>query len=278
MLKIPQTIAFIGAGNMAASIIGGLIANGYNPQNIWASNPSLAKLKDLQKNLDIKITQDNQQAASQADIIVLAVKPQKVHTVIKELNKTLEKSTKLIISLAAGVSTIQLANCLNTDANNIVRCMPNTPALIQSGITGLYAQKTVSQAQKKRAEAIMQAVGAVLWVEKEEQMDILAALSGSGPAYFFKIMEALQTAAERLGLPLEQANMLTLHTALGAAKMAATSTTSLKALREQVTSPGGMTERAIGVLEAAEIDQLFYRALLAGQERAHEISKEQKSL
>jgi pyrroline-5-carboxylate reductase len=155
--------------------------------------------------------------------------------------------------------------------------MPNTPSLIRAGITGLYARQSVTEAQKKQAESIMQAGGSVVWVEKEEHIDIVAALSGSGPAYFFKVMEALQAGAEKLGLPSEQAKMLTLQTALGAAKMAATSTHALKALREQVTSKGGMTARAIQVLETGGIEQLFYEALFAGQQRAHEMAEELKN-
>jgi len=267
-----KTITFIGAGNMAGSLIGGLIADGYAPDCIWASNPSLPKLKSLQENFKINITQDNLQAIASAGIIVLAVKPQKMQAVAKELGGQL--GTKLVISIAAGVSTTQLQKWLGGEAAPIIRGMPNTPALIRAGITGMYAAASVTPAQKALAESILQAVGSVLWVDNEEQIDIVAALSGSGPAYFFKVMEALQAGAEKLGLPREQANMLTLQTALGATKMAAISCESLKTLREQVTSPGGMTAKAIGTLEAGGIDPLFYAALCAGQQRAQEMAEE----
>lgn len=269
---MPKTIAFIGAGNMAASLISGLVTDGYAPECIWVTNPSRPKLENLQQNFKVKITQDNLQAIASADIIVLAVKPQKMQAVINDLSSKLGK--KLVISVAAGVSTTQLQTWLGLPISAIIRCMPNTPALIRAGITGMYAAPSVTPEQKALAESIMQAVGAVLWVDKEEQIDIVAALSGSGPAYFFKVMEALQAGAEKLGLPREQANMLTLQTALGAAKMAVVTADTLKRLREQVTSPGGMTAKAIGTLEAGGIDQLFYAALCAGQQRAQEMAEE----
>ena len=269
-----ETVAFIGAGNMATSLVGGLVADGYAPQHLWVTNPSLPKLETLQQQFKVNITQDNLQAVASAEIIVLAIKPQKMQAVLRELSSSL--GTKLLISVAAGIPTTQLQTWLGNQPIAIIRCMPNTPALIGAGVTGMYATPSITPAQKALAESIMQAVGSVLWVDKEEQIDIVAALSGSGPAYFFRVMEALQAGAEKLGLSSDQANMLTLQTALGAAKMAAISQESLKTLREQVTSPGGMTAKAISALEAGGIDQLFYAALCAGRQRAQEMAEELK--
>ena len=272
LLSRGEPIAFIGAGNMATSLMGGLVADGYAPNHLWVTNPSLPKLETLQQQFKVNITQDNLQAVASAEIIVLAIKPQKMQAVLRELSSSL--GTKLLISVVAGISTTQLQTWLGKQPIAIIRCMPNTPALIGAGVTGMYAASSITFAQKAVAECIMQAVGTVLWVDKEEQIDVVAAVSGSGPAYFFKIMEALQAGAEKLGLSSDQANMLTLQTALGAAKMAVTRQESLKTLREQVTSPGGMTAKAISVLEAGGVDRLFYLALCAGRERAEEIAEE----
>lgn len=266
-----KSIAFIGAGNISSSLIGGLVSNGYDPKRIWAANPSQAKLKNLEQNLHIHTTQDNHQAVAAADIIVLAVKPQQMQELVQKLAQALE--AKLVISLAAGVRIAQLHTWLGYKHTALVRCMPNTPALIGAGVTGLYTEPA-AKVEKKLVEAIFQAVGMALWLEREEQIDIVAALAGCGPAYFFKVMEVLQSGAEKLGLPSEQANMLTLQTALGAIKMALATAEPLQGLREKVTSKGGMTARAIEVLEAGRIDQLFYEALRAAQIRANEIAKE----
>ena len=267
-----KTIAFVGAGNMTTSLIGGLIADGYPPDAIWASNPSQEKLEALKDRFTIQITQSNPQAITKAAIVVLAVKPQKLQEVASELGPAL--SSKLIISIAAGVSTNQLQAWLGNPKLSIVSCMPNTPSLIGFGMTGLYAQASVSPAERALAASIMGAVGKVLWVEKEEHMNLVAAVSGSGPAYFLKVMEALQAGAENLGLSTEQAKVLVLQTALGTAKMANLSQESAKNLRKQVTSSGGMTEKAIDALEIGGIDLLFYRALRAGQQRAQEMATE----
>lgn len=264
-------ITFIGAGNMANSLIGGLIADGYDPKRICAADPNLEKLKNLQKKFGINITTKNNEAVANANVIIFAVKPQILKIVATELSNFITEKKPLIISVAAMIPSTHIEKWLQNAA--IVRCMPNTPALIRCGATGLLANRYVTSEQKNLAESIMRAVGITVWVNNEEQIDIVTALSGSGPAYFFLLMEMLQQSAEKLGLPAETARLLTLQTALGAARLALESNEDVTTLRKQVTSPGGTTERAIGVLESGNIRELFFEALQAAQLRALELIK-----
>lgn len=266
-----KTITFIGAGNMAHSLIHGLINDGFDPKKIWATNPSLDALQNL-KPLNINTTQNNIDGAEQAEVIVFAVKPQVLKTVAGEIAEVIAEKKPLIISVAAGVREADLREWLGNDCA-IVRCMPNTPALLRSGATGLYANSQVTSEQKNLAEAILRAVGITLWLDQEALLDTVTALSGSGPAYFFLIMEALEKVGMELGLPAETARLLTAQTALGAARMALESEHTVEELRKKVTSPGGTTERAIRVLENGQLKNLFAEAVQAAQQRAIELAE-----
>jgi pyrroline-5-carboxylate reductase len=267
------TITFIGAGNMTTSLVGGLIANGYDPQKIWVTNPSPEKLTQLKQRLGVQTTSDNVAGAQQADILVLTVKPQILQEVTKELAEVIQQRRPLIISVAAGVREKQIRHWLSDDKFMVVRCMPNIPALVNTGATALYANEFVAEPQKEAAESILRAVGITVWVRDEDQMDVATALSGCGPAYFFLVMEALQEGAEALGLDREAARLLTLQTALGAARMAMESEKSPAVLREQVVSRGGATEQALRVLEEGKLRELFKQALQAARQRAAEITQ-----
>lgn len=268
-------IAFIGAGNMASSLIGGLIAHGWDPHCIWATHPKNETLIRLKQDFGIHVTHNNDEGASQADIVFFSVKPGVLKTIATELAFTIKKKNPLIVSIATGKRTKDIKQWLgNHDHLAIVRCMPNTPALISCGATALYANEFVNQKQKALVESILKAVGLTVWLEDENLLDVVTALSGSGPAYFFLIIEALNDAAEKLGLPRELAQLLTNQTALGAARMALESDKDVKELRKQVTSPGGTTERAIAELEFGRIRELLFSALKAAYTRAVDLSKE----
>lgn len=266
-----QTIAFIGAGNMARSLIGGLISDGYPPAGIIATDPDRQRLLDLGNDLGIRTDTRNAAAAEAADVTVIAVKPQVVEQIATEIGAALGPG-KLVVSIAAGIRVESLARWLGQETA-LVRAMPNTPALVQSAATVLYANPRVSATQRDTAESILRAVGLTLWIEDEELMDAVTALSGSGPAYFLLVMETLEQVGRKLGLPPGTARLLTLQTAFGAAKMALESGADSSALRAQVTSPGGTTERAIGVLRQGGIEDLFERALKAARERSIELSR-----
>jgi pyrroline-5-carboxylate reductase len=267
------TITFIGAGNMASSLLNGLITNGYDPHKLWATNPSLEKLLPLKERLGVNITANNIEGAKQAEILVLTVKPQTLQGVIKELREVIQQQQPLIISIAAGVREEQIRHWLEDKQFKIVRAMPNTPALVNSGATALCANEFVTAEQKEVAESIFRGVGITVWVPDENQMDVATALSGCGPAYFFLVMEALQESAESLGLTGDAARLLTLQTALGAARLAMESEESPATLREQVASRGGTTEQALQVLEEGKLRELFKKALEAARQRAVEITK-----
>ncbi|WP_243470187.1 pyrroline-5-carboxylate reductase, partial [Coxiella burnetii] len=220
----------------------------------------------------VHTTQDNRQGALNADVVVLAVKPHQIKMVCEELKDILSETKILVISLAVGVTTPLIEKWLGK-ASRIVRAMPNTPSSVRAGATGLFANETVDKDQKNLAESIMRAVGLVIWVSSEDQIEKIAALSGSGPAYIFLIMEALQEAAEQLGLTKETAELLTEQTVFGAARMALETEQSVVQLRQFVTSPGGTTEQAIKVLESGNLRELFIKALTAAVNRAKELSK-----
>lgn len=264
-------IAFIGAGNMAGALIGGLIADGVSPDRLTATDTSREKCEALRAAAGIRTLQDNRAAAADADVLVLAVKPQVLRDVALELAEQVQRTRPLVISIAAGVRSESLQAWLGEDVP-VVRTMPNTPAMIQAGASVLYATPAVSEAQREQAESLMRAVGLTQWVEDEGLMDAVTALSGSGPAYYFLVMEAMEDAARRLGLPAETARLLTLQTALGAARMALESSEPPSTLRARVTSPRGTTERAVAVLEDGGIRDLFRRALKAARDRSIELS------
>ncbi len=270
----PTDIAFIGGGNMARSLIGGLLANGWPAARIHVAEPAAAQHALLhQLDPGLQVGTDNRRAAAAAEVVVFAVKPQVLPAVARELAAVVRERQPLCLSIAAGVRTTDLARWLGGEAA-IVRCMPNTPALVQSGATGLYATARVSEAQRARAESLLRAVGLTVWVAEEALLDVVTALSGSGPAYLFLLIEAMQQAAEGQGLPAETARVLALQTALGAARLALESSEPVAELRRRVTSPGGTTEAALAVFEAGDLRGLVARAMQAARDRAGELADE----
>lgn len=265
-------IGFIGAGNLASSIIGGLITAGFNPKHIFASNLNQTILNKLHEIYQIHTTLDNHSVVNKADLIVFCVKPQMMKSVFLSLKSDMIEKKPLIISVAAGVRLSSLSAILNAPLA-LIRCMPNTPALVGASASGLFANAHATDAHKNIAESIFRSVGTVVWVDSEEKIDAVTALSGSGPAYFFKFMESMALAGEALGLTHEQAKLLTIETALGAAKMAIAADCSLAALREQVTSPGGTTAAALAIFEQNHIQQTVASAINAANKRADELAK-----
>ena len=256
------SIAFIGGGNMARSLIGGLIASGSDPTSLWVAEPDAGQREILRGRFGVHTGVDNRDIAARAEIVVLAVKPQVLRPVARELAEIVGARQPLVISIAAGVREPDIRRWLG-GAAAIVRAMPNTPALVGSGATALFANAQVSDSQRQTAESILRAVGLVVWVAAEGLLDAVTALSGSGPAYFFLLMETLEKIGVRLGLEPEIARLLTIQTAFGAAKMALESPDNAAALRARVTSPGGTTERAISVFQDEQLDVLIAKSLNA---------------
>lgn len=267
------TLVFIGGGNMAQALISGLLSDGTPPDSIIVAEPDTERRERLAANLGIRTRDDNQGAAREADVLILAVKPQILESVARDLSAIVRQRQPLCLSIAAGVTHATLRRWLGADAA-LVRTMPNTPAMIQTGATGLYASGQVSNEQKDQAERIMRSVGLTQWVEDESLMDVVTAVSGSGPAYFFLIMEAMENAAMKMGLPAETAHLLVLQTSLGAARMALENHHDLAGLRQGVTSPGGTTEQAIKTFEQNGLRQLVEQALTAARDRSVELSKD----
>lgn len=263
-------IVFIGGGNMARSLIGGLVADGLPAQQIHVLDTQPSILKGLQQDYNVQIHDDLADAVQSAEVIVLAIKPQQMQNVVKALAHVWPPNA-VLISIAAGIRLGDLDRWLQQSAAAIVRAMPNTPSLVQAGATALFANDHVNNQQREQAEAILRAVGLAIWLDNETKMDAVTALSGSGPAYFFLVMEAMENAAIELGLPQETARLLCLETAFGAAKMALESGVPANQLRQQVTSPGGTTERAIHELEDGGLHGLFENALVAAALRAREL-------
>ncbi len=266
-------LCFIGGGNMAASLIGGLIADGYPPDRIRVADPDPARLQALARRFGVATHSDNATACRGVAVVVLAVKPQVMATVARALGPELGRDRPLVVSVAAGIRTDDLGRWLGTGLP-LVRCMPNTPALVQSGATALFATPAVSEAQRELAESILRAVGLTLWLDDEDLMDAVTALSGSGPAYFFLLMEAMAAAGEELGLDADAARLLTLQTAFGAAKMALESDEGPGQLRARVTSPGGTTERALAAFESGGFRELVTAALRAARDRSRELAEQ----
>ncbi|GAB6035286.1 pyrroline-5-carboxylate reductase [Galenea microaerophila] len=266
-------LCFIGAGNMARSIIGGLIADGYPRENLCATDPNAAHCQQFSQTMGVNCESDNVQAAQEADVIILCVKPQQIAQVCQELADTVQTRHPLVISVAAGIRTQDLSQWLGGKVS-LVRAMPNTPALIRSGATALFANEQVSEAQRTQAENILRSTGLVVWVKTEQQIDAVTALSGSGPAYYFLFMEAMEQAGVDLGLEPQTAHLLTLQTALGAAKMAIESTDDCATLRRKVTSPGGTTEQALKVFEEKGCRSLVEQAMQAAYQRSLSLAEE----
>ena len=265
-------IAFIGAGNMATSLISGLINKGQNPATIWAADPSEI-CRTQAAALGINVSQDNKEITHHADIIVVAVKPQVLKQVVLPLKEILEHTDKVVISIAAGIDLTSLQTWLGA-GTAIVRCMPNTPSLLGLGATGLYANNNTTIEQKELARTILDAVGISLWVDSEADLDAVTAVSGSGPAYFFLLMEAMQDAGIKLGLNAQTSKLLTLKTALGAAQMALESDVEVAELRRRVTSPAGTTEQAVTTFENGGLRELVEKAMNNCAQRAQDMAAE----
>ncbi len=268
-----KKIGFIGGGNMASSLISGLIASGHPARQIWAADIDKEKLDALADKSGINISRSNEQLLEAIDVLVLAVKPQALRAVALSIASVLERKQPLVVSIAAGISQASLARWLG-DQVAIVRCMPNTPALVLTGATALHSNANVSGEQRDLAENIMRAVGLALWVERESDLDAVTAISGSGPAYFFLLMEAMEKSALDFGLDRQTARLLIQQTALGAAKIALESSESPEQLRNRVTSPGGTTQCAIETFLEGGFYNLVANALHAARERSIEMSKE----
>lgn len=268
---INNTLAFIGAGNMAKAIIGGLIAKGYAAKKITASGPRMENLQKVADEFSVNITTDNIAAAKQADVVILSVKPQMLKEVATELSAALIHKP-LIVSLAAGITTTSLQHWLKGDFS-IVRAMPNTPSQVLQGATGLFANANVKDGEKEIANTILSAVGIVSWVQDESLINTVTAVSGSGPAYYFLFMEAMIEAAIAQGMSAADAKALTLQTALGAATLASKSELDVSELRRRVTSPKGTTEQAILSFENDNIRAMVERAMQACSNRAEELSR-----
>lgn len=267
-----RSITFIGAGNMARSIIAGLIASGYPANKITATAPSEARREPLARDYGIHTDADNLRAAQQADVIVLAVKPQLMESVCSAL-QDIDFSNKLVISIAAGISASRLNEMLNTELN-LVRVMPNTPSLIGKGMSGLFASQSVSVNDKVYAEQLMQAVGEACWVQQESGINGVIAAAGSAPAYFFLFMEAMQKEAIKQGFDADTARLLVQQSALGAAELVkANPETELSTLREQVTSKGGTTAEAIRTFNEHQLSDIVAKAMRAAVSRAEEMEK-----
>lgn len=264
-----RNICFIGGGNMAQALIGGLVSRGLPSTRITVSDP-VEQVRHLLAEKDLVVTEDNASAIREADVVVLAVKPQVLANVLKPLNGLFDG--KLIISIVAGAEIATIAAL--TGSNRIVRVMPNTPALVQTGAHGLYATDAVDKEDRDLASQVLAATGLTLWVGEEAQIDAVTAVSGSGPAYFFYMMESMIRAGKNLGLDEKVATALTLQTALGAAQMAITSSNTPAELRQNVTSPNGTTQAALEVFDRAQISQNIQAALAAAQKRSQELAQE----
>ncbi|KAI2679140.1 pyrroline-5-carboxylate reductase [Pseudomonas sp. TNT3] len=264
-------IAFIGAGNMAASLIGGLRAKGLDATQIRASDPGAETRARVNAEHGIEVFADNADAIQGADVVVLAVKPQAMKAVCEAIRPSL-KPNQLVVSIAAGITCASMNNWLGDQP--IVRCMPNTPALLRQGVSGLFATGQVTAEQREQAQELLSAVGIALWLNEEQQLDAVTAVSGSGPAYFFLLIEAMTAAGVKLGLPAEIAAQLTLQTALGAAHMAVASDVDAAELRRRVTSPAGTTEAAIKSFQAGGFEALVEKALGAAAHRSAEMAEQ----
>ncbi|MGH8373406.1 MAG: pyrroline-5-carboxylate reductase [Gammaproteobacteria bacterium] len=266
-------ITFLGGGNMAGSLIGGMLQHGFDAGQLCVADPNPAQRDALAAKFSVRVSEDNADAVAGAGVVVFAVKPQVFQTAAQSVAPLLADSKPLIISIAAGIAEPDIRRWLGYDAA-IVRSMPNTPALVGCGASALFANRFVTLAQRTLATTLLEAVGIALWLDDEHHMNAVTAVSGSGPAYFFLLMEVMENAARQLQLPPEIARKLVLQTALGAARMAATSEMDAGTLRQQVTSPGGTTAAALKVLQDGNLGALFQRALTAARDRGAELSRE----
>lgn len=264
-------IRFIGAGNMATSLISGLLNKGLNTAQIKATNPNYNQREYIRKQFNIQVFDDNNEHFGWPDVVLMAVKPQVMKTAITEIRDNIHHTQPLVISVAAGITTAQMQDWLQ-QPSAVIRTMPNTPAAIGQGAIGMFANGQVTSEQRSLCEQIMDAVGTSVWVTEETDMDIVTALSGSGPAYFFMFIQALQNAAEELGLSAENARLLTQQTAVGATLLAERSDRPISELIEQVTSPQGTTYAALSQFNQLQIDDIVKQAVTAAWQRSAELS------
>lgn len=270
--KTLNKIAFIGAGNMARAIAVGLANSGVAGSNIIIANPSLERRQVLAADVGGQHTESNLEAAEFADIVVLSVKPHLIQSVCQELAQGIDVSNKLFISVAAGTTVAQIQQALACQAA-VVRVMPNTPAQLGLGMSGLFASAQVSQAQKTAADNLTAAIGEVIWLESEEQINHITAVAGSGPAYFFLFMEAMQAQAQAFGFTEQESRLLVQQTALGAAQMVVNNDVAISTLRENVTSKGGTTFAALEQFRAEGLASTVSNAMNAALTRAEEMAR-----
>ena len=270
---IDLKVRFVGAGHMAVSLIGGLLKRGFLPSQITASDPGGHQRQIVTEKFGVQSFDDNNAHFGIPDVVIFAVKPQIMKKVVLDVAHSIEKTNALVISIAAGIKIEHLENWLSPQCA-IVRTMPNTPALIGEGATGLFANNNVNQDQKQMTESIMDSVGISHWVDEEFKIDVVTALSGSGPAYFFLFMEYMQKTAVELGLSSEVAAKLTEQTALGSAILAQRSQDDITLLRQKVTSPNGTTEAALKSFENSGLEQTIKDALTAANNRSVQLSKD----
>ncbi len=270
--KVAPVIAFLGAGNMASAMISGLIAEGTPPSQLRASDPSEAALSRLEAMGLSQLSTSPDKLFEDADLVVAAVKPQVIPAALTSIKDQLGPRTALL-SIAAGIPISSLQSLLGEDVA-IIRCMPNTPAMIGLGASALYASDSVSAARRELAEKVTNAAGNTVWVSREELLDAVTAVSGSGPAYFFALIEAIARTGMELGLEEEVAMALTVQTALGAASLAAQANEPVATLRENVTSPGGTTEQALQSLQANDFDAVVAEAVRQCAARAKALGEE----
>jgi len=264
-------ITFIGGGNMASALLGGLIGKGHAPAGIRVVELQTEARARLAAQFGVACAASLAAAGPLGNVVVLAVKPQQMRAAAQALRPRLGR--ELVITIAAGIRLVDLSRWLGGYAT-LVRCMPNTPALIGAGITGLYASAEVDADQRALAESILGAVGATLWVAEESLLDPVTAISGSGPAYVFYFIEAVQQAAQEMGFSASDAKKLAVETFVGTARLATQSPENLAVLRERVTSKGGTTERALASMDADRVKDLIVRALHAANQRAHELGEQ----
>ncbi|VAW36564.1 Pyrroline-5-carboxylate reductase [hydrothermal vent metagenome] len=266
-------VRFVGAGNMATSLIGGLLKRGFLPSQITASDPGGHQRQIATEKFGVQTFGDNNSHFGIPDVVILAVKPQIIQQVALDISNSVAETNALVISIAAGIKIEHLEQWL-ADDTAIVRTMPNTPALIGEGATGLFANKNVTKQQRHLTEGIMDSVGISHWVDAEFKIDVVTALSGSGPAYFFLFMEYMQKTAIELGLSPEVAARLTEQTALGSAILAQRSADDITMLRQKVTSPNGTTEAALKSFDSNHLEQVIKQALTAANDRSIQLSKD----
>ncbi|MBZ2170355.1 pyrroline-5-carboxylate reductase [Marinobacter sp. F4216] len=272
MSKSP-TISFIGAGNMASAIIGGMLDHGYKAENIWVSAPDDGHLQSVRKQFGVSVTTDNRHCAQQADIVILAVKPQVMADVCHDIAPVVQNTRPLMVSIAAGLTADTLDQWLGGGLP-VARVMPNTPSLVGKGAAGLYANDRVSDEQKTMVQKAFESIGIALWVEEENMLHGVTALSGCGPAYFFLMLEALEEAAKNAGMADDTARSLAIQTMAGAAEMAARSEHDPAQLKQNVMSPGGVTERAIHAFEEGGLRDLFQTAYTTAFKRSEEMAEQ----